>query len=79
MEQELLRGLITSGPIASLLLWLLWSERKERIDSQKKLENYLHENANRLLEFADEQRTTLSNLTSAVKDQGELIRSKWGK
>jgi hypothetical protein len=65
--EQILSSLLSSAPMAAVMFYMWWNERKERVVTQQKLEKYLSDNADRLLKFADEQRTCIGNNTQEMK------------
>tara|TARA_Y100000034_G_scaffold30907_1_gene37784 strand:- start:308 stop:544 length:237 start_codon:yes stop_codon:yes gene_type:complete len=64
---KILELLLGSGPLAALLFFLYWTERKERIAAQAELKQFLTHNADRLLEFSEEQRSAMSAHDTAIE------------
>ena len=67
--------MITSGPLAALLFFMWWTERKDKLLAHKKAdacaekhELYLRENADRLLTFSEEQRKALAEHDRRIDD-----------
>lgn len=68
---RMLDSIVGSGPIAGLLFYLLWLERKERMELQQKLIESLEANANVLHAATERMRLQDAFLERHHKDGGD--------
>ncbi len=72
---SIINSIISTGPLTALLFFMWWTERKDKLaaikakdDTTLKHETYLRENADRLLAFSEEQRTSLAAHDKRIDD-----------
>lgn len=70
---EILKGLITSSPLAALLFYLWWTERKDRKSAEEKRVEYLEQNADKMHAFVLTQKETIDQHTSSIDKLSDKV------
>lgn len=74
MPPELWSILTNAGPVAGIMGFMWWLERKQRVEYQKKYEQFLQEQPSKLLKHAEDRRAADAALIENFK---KLTRAVW--
>ena len=73
---EILKALITTSPLAALLFYLWWSERKDRKQAEEARVAYLESHAEKMQQFVLAQKETIDQHTSSIDRLSDLLEGK---
>ncbi|MCP4242342.1 MAG: hypothetical protein GY772_17445 [bacterium] len=73
---EIIKALITSSPLAALLFYLWWAERKDRKQAEDARVEYLESHAEKMQDFVLAQKETIDSHTNSIDRLSDLLEGK---